>query len=1509
MKNISRIVSIALIAMFTFSLANAEKFVGDPVRKKTVPQKAATCLPASSSSELNINNVRAYIETSGSMWFKEIAKYVVPKSGNASSMFASALWIGGLDITGQLKLAAIRFRQVGDDFWPGPLNRKAADIDQSVCSYYDRHYEMTKAMAKNHRDHWSDADYVMPDAIRNWPAHPFNFTNDINGPSQFLAPFNDLNGNGIYEPERGEYPYYDFDNELCPWTDENRARAARGELPKTYEESYGISTGGVMADQVLKGDQTLWWVFNDKGAAHTESKGSPIGLEIRGQAFAFATNDELNNMTFYSYEIINRSSYELTETYFSQWVDSDLGYPKDDYVGCDVERGLGYCYNGTNVDGTGLKTHYGANPPAVGVDFFQGPYLDPDGYDNPSFNGDGVYGPSMEGSCEIVTQNGKYRQFTWDSTGNGDMVTHQVLVRAEAINGVNFGDGIVDNERFGMRRFVYHNNDYSTTGDPNVAWEYYNMLKGIWKDNSKMRFGRTGYKTNGPECDFMFPGESDPCNWGTNGVVPSEIWTEENCGNPPADRRFMQSAGPFTLKKGAINYITVGIPWARATTGSAWASVELLRIFDDKCQNLFESCFKVIDGPDAPDLVFQEMNQSLICYITNAQGSNNYTNTPEDYKEEDHSIPQFHIITSYVDDTLRTSVKVPGVDSAGNPTFTYRDTIIYTNKAVRDTTYFDRFYRFEGYKIYQLANESVTAEDLNNASKAILVFQCDKKNGVDNIVNYKYNATVGTEVATMEVAGTDEGIKHTFTITEDAFSTSNIKTLINYKKYYFMAVAYAYNNYANYSTDGDNPSLYGQKLPYLAGNKNIKIYTVIPHKTSMEENGTVIKAKYGTQPPITRFEGQGNGGNALDLTEATIEKIMSNSKWKTDTLDYKQNAGPINVKVIDPLQLAAHDYTVQFYNRDNSREVNDSTRWRIIYDNNGVLDTIESQTAISVDNEQILVDKNGHMLGLSVTAFNNKFTQLDEDVLARGIPINENIYSSVNFLGASLTYEDSNKAWLTGVRDVDGTSPLNWIRSGSTKDGDYFMRSMENYSWDQNNCRKEDAHYALAKDLVIMTTEGAKDLYCFLDPKENFEKMINGTWAPYPLSSRYDDGPQFGYDKIEDPLYTGNTELVVPTAENTYSVSMTNLYSVDVIFTPDKSKWTRCPVVEACGDRVLTIGNAVRHFMRKSYSVDKQGVPYNDPKCNTAEACMRSDKKDSMGMSWFPGYVINVETGERLNMMFAEDSWLTKYNGGDMIFNPTADYYTNAGYVMGGKHYIYIFGHQDIFYDNGGGKIGKLPKQYLSPVYDEGAWAFDQLYNAEHQSLSAQSSLFKSYLYMNIMWTSIPLAMDTANWLSTEARVKLRVSRPYKTMSSTILKDTVSNSVNHNLPLYQFSTKNIATETGNKATAVSSMDLINVVPNPYFARSAYETDQLDNCIKFINLPKSCTIKIYTINGTLVRTLKKDNTNTYVDWDLKNSANIPVAGGVYLIHIKDETSGEIKTLKWYGIQRPTDVNAF
>ena len=58
----------------------------------------------------------------------------------------------------------------------------------------------------------------------------------------------------------------------------------------------------------------------------------------------------------------------------------------------------------------------------------------------------------------------------------------------ESINGVNFGNGIIDDERFGMRRFVYHNNGSGSGNnyDPKDAPEYYNLLRGIWTDGVRM---------------------------------------------------------------------------------------------------------------------------------------------------------------------------------------------------------------------------------------------------------------------------------------------------------------------------------------------------------------------------------------------------------------------------------------------------------------------------------------------------------------------------------------------------------------------------------------------------------------------------------------------------------------------------------------------------------------------------------------------------------------------------------------------------------------------------------------------------------------------------------------------------------------------------------------------------------------------------------------------------------------------------------------------------------------
>lgn len=1339
-KILYSILTIALTGFLFTGQVYADKYKGEgsnAKKTKTNARSAAGCIPAKSATDLDLNNVRARINTGGDMWWdlQGIAQYEIPKGSTKTSMFSASLWLGGTDVNGQLKGAFQRYRGNGNDYWPGPLSDDGkAAVDQATCTEYDKHFVIYREQVDEFLEKFGKTsqypDYVVPDIIQNWPAHG----NTAKHQNFYLAPFVDVDGNGVYEWQQGDYPYYDIDNHLCrPKKDANG----------NYYYEPTMEGNGILADQVLKGDQTLWWVFNDNGNIHTESNGNAIGVEIRAQAFAFSTNDEVNNMTFYTYEIINRSSFRLTETYFSQWVDTDLGYAYDDYVGCDVQRGLGYCYNGKAKDGDGKPDQYGLQPPAVGVDFFQGPYMDPDGKDNPKY----------------------------DANGN--------QLCDESINGVNFGDSIIDNERFGMRKFLYHNNQDVNRNktDPRYSTEYYLYLRGFWKNGIHMTYGGDAYNTGGPDCDFMFPDLTDPCDWGTGGIPPSpKKWTEETAGNQPGDRRFMQSAGPFTLESGAVNYITVGIPWARASTGGPFASVELLRKIDDKAQALFDNCFKVLDGPDAPELVLQELDKTLILYLENIPASNNAN---EDYEEEDVTIPPLN------------------------------DTTI-------SPTRFDSTYNFQGYQIFQLRDADVSIADIRNPDKARLVAQCDIKDDVANLVNYVYDEKLGGSVPHLMVEAENKGIRHSFEITEDKFATGDPR-LVNNKKYYYVAIAYAYNNFLPYSQNPDDLNgLYGQKKPYLAGRKAavgpIKVQTGIPHIPNPEAEGTITHSAYGDGPKITRIDGQGNGGNELDLTKESFDKIFEDNKLAKP--EYKNGKGPIKVKVIDPLRVQSADYVLKFI---ASGKV-DTANW-VLFKNGEVLDT--SDQTIEVANEQLFLDE-----GISI------------EIGQIGPPGDQEVFQN-GVITSFITYADSSKQWLGGVADVDGFKALNWIRSGTLED----KADPENNDYDPAPAGQPAQ---------------------WLDPTEQFEKLINRTWAPYRMASKYDNGP------------AGTS------THSSYKLNI--LESVDIVYTSDKSKWTRCVVLEAGDDPTASEGNVKKLDIRAHASVDKDGnyaTPGSGPSSNPEDPNYISD----VGMGWFPGYAISLETGERLNIMYAESSWLVGENGADMMFNPTSHLMTPLGDVlMGGKHFLYILRHSD--QPNG------------CPAYDGGKWIL--------QTLGTNPNAIKLMkVHKEIMWCSIPMARQGFDWLDNDVVISLRVTHPYK---KGIYNSNSPAGDNNGYPMYSFNTADLAVETKDNEMAKSALDLIRVVPNPYYAFSSYEENQLDNRVKITNLPERCTISIYTTNGILIRQFKKDETNTFIDWDLKNHANIPIASGVYYIHIDAPGIGE-KVVKWFGVLRPVDLNAF
>ena len=144
-----------------------------------------------------------------------------------------------------------------------------------------------------------------------------------------------------------------------------------------------------------------------------------------------------------------------------------------------------------------------------------------------------------------------------------------------------------------------------------------------------------------------------------------------------------------------------------------------------------------------------------------------------------------------------------------------------------------------------------------------------------------------------------------------------------------------------------------------------------------------------------------------------------------------------------------------------------------------------------------------------------------------------------------------------------------------------------------------------------------------------------------------------------------------------------------------------------------------------------------------------------------------------------------------------------------------------------------------------------------------------------------------------------------------------ANSLNSFNPIYRFSTDDIVAVKGDAKVALNAMETIKVVPNPYYGYSSYEINQLDNRVKITNLPGQATIKIFTVSGTLVRTLKKDDSMTSIDWDLKNDFGIPIASGLYVIHIRarfwDADTNKFvekdKVVKWFGALRPIDLDTF
>ncbi|MBU2020239.1 MAG: T9SS type A sorting domain-containing protein, partial [Bacteroidetes bacterium] len=247
--------------------------------------------------------------------------------------------------------------------------------------------------------------------------------------------------------------------------------------------------------------------------------------------------------------------------------------------------------------------------------------------------------------------------------------------------------------------------------------------------------------------------------------------------------------------------------------------------------------------------------------------------------------------------------------------------------------------------------------------------------------------------------------------------------------------------------------------------------------------------------------------------------------------------------------------------------------------------------------------------------------------------------------------------------------------------------------------------------------------------------------------------------------------------------------------------------------------------------------------------------------------------------------------GADMIWNPSDRIVDNLGNpVMGGVQPIYVFNsHQK--------SLNLYNSGYDLGYYDPNNVNNNALKDAfvTHEMNPSSIPLARN-VYSNLAWVGYPVRQAFQKNLASSVFIKIRVSKEYRSFTAS--------GENNARPSYSWNMDELATSTGNKKALSEILSKIEIVPNPYYAYSQYERNRLDTRVKITNLPEKCMIRIYSTNGKLIKTYKKDNAVTFQDWDMNNFQAIPIASGIYIIHIEVPEVGD-RVLKFFAGIRNID----
>ena len=269
--------------------------------------------PFSTIDYVDINNIKAGVLVHGDMWWSpatQLAACEFPKSSGKNISFTGSLWMSGYDAGSQLHVAAQTYRQDGNDYWPGPLDNTGT-IAYNTSQAWAKIWKVNRTQIDSFLAFTTHTSANTPPSILQWPAkrNPYAAGNGgvaltINSD---MAPFVDVNHDGVYNALQGDYP-------------------------------------------ATKGDQTLWWLYNDNGPVHTETNGTPLKVEIHAMAYAYSRGTLIDNAIYYEYNIFNKSANNYTNFRVGQFADVELGAGGDDYIGFDSTHRMGIVYNSSSVD-------------------------------------------------------------------------------------------------------------------------------------------------------------------------------------------------------------------------------------------------------------------------------------------------------------------------------------------------------------------------------------------------------------------------------------------------------------------------------------------------------------------------------------------------------------------------------------------------------------------------------------------------------------------------------------------------------------------------------------------------------------------------------------------------------------------------------------------------------------------------------------------------------------------------------------------------------------------------------------------------------------------------------------------------------------------------------------------------------------------------------------------------------------------------------------------------------